>query len=45
MGEMKKRYDTVNEKLWNLAIRLDTMSKGQVLVPYSPNWMRSWENL
>ena len=27
MEEMKKTYDTVNEKLWNLRTRLDTMSK------------------
>ena len=26
---MKKRYDTVNEKLWNLETRMDTMSKDQ----------------
>ena len=25
MEEMKKRYDTVNEKLWNLETRMDTM--------------------
>ena len=30
MEEMKKRYDTVNEKLWNLEIRMDRMSKEQV---------------
>ena len=29
MEEMKKRYDTLNEKLWNLETRLDTMSKDQ----------------
>ena len=29
MKEMKKRYDTVNEKLWNLETRMDTMSKDQ----------------
>ena len=29
MEEMKKRYDTVNEKLWNLETRMDTMSKDQ----------------
>ena len=29
MEEMKKRYDTVNEKLWNLETRIDTMSKDQ----------------
>ena len=27
MEEMKRTYDTVNEKLWNLRTRLDTMSK------------------
>ena len=26
---MKKRYDTVNEKLWNLETRMGTMSKDQ----------------
>ena len=26
---MKKRYDTVKEKLWNLETRMDTMSKYQ----------------
>ena len=26
---MKKRYDTVNENLWNLETRMDTMSKDQ----------------
>ena len=29
MEEMKKRYDTVNEKLWNLETRMDTMGKDQ----------------
>ena len=29
MEEMKKRYDTVNESLWYLEIRLDIMSKNQ----------------
>ena len=29
MEEMKKRYDTVNEKLWNLDTRMDTMGKEQ----------------
>ena len=29
MEEMKKRYDTVNEKLWNHETRMDTMSKDQ----------------
>ena len=29
MVEMKKRYDTVSEKLWNLETRIDTMSKEQ----------------
>ena len=29
MEEMKKRYDTVSEKLCNLEIRMDTMSKEQ----------------
>ena len=27
--EMKKRYDTVSEKLWNIETRMDTMSKEQ----------------
>ena len=27
MEEMKKRYDTVNDKLWNLETRMKTMSK------------------
>ena len=30
MEEMKKRYDTVNEKLWNLDTRMDTMGREQV---------------
>ena len=29
MQEMKQRYDTVNEKLWNLKTRMDTMSRYQ----------------
>ena len=29
MEEMKKRFDTVNEKLWNLETRMDTLSKDQ----------------
>ena len=29
MEEMKKRYHTVNEKLWSLETRMDTMSKEQ----------------
>ena len=29
MEEMKKRYDTVNEKLWNLDTRMDTMGREQ----------------
>ena len=29
MEEMKKWYDSVNEKLWNLETRMDTMSKDQ----------------
>ena len=29
MEEMKKRNDTVNEKLWNLETRMDTMSRDQ----------------
>ena len=29
MEEKKKRYDTVNGKLWNLETRMDTMSKDQ----------------
>ena len=27
MEEVKKRYDTVNEKFWNLEPRMGTMSK------------------
>ena len=27
--EMKKRYETVNDKLWNLETRMDTMSGDQ----------------
>ena len=30
MEGMKKRYDTVNEKLWTLETRMDTMGKDQV---------------
>ena len=30
MEQMKKRYDIVSEKLWNLENRMDTMSKEQV---------------
>ena len=29
MEEMKKRYDTVSENMWNLETRMDTMSKEQ----------------
>ena len=29
MQEMKQRYKTVNEKLWNLETRMDTMSRDQ----------------
>ena len=29
MEETKQRYDTVNDKLWNLEERMDTMSKDQ----------------
>ena len=29
MEEMKKRYDTVNEKLWKLDTRMDTMGREQ----------------
>ena len=29
MEEMKKRYDTVSGKLWNLETRMDTMSMEQ----------------
>ena len=29
MEEMKKRYDTVNEKIWTLETRMDTMGKDQ----------------
>ena len=31
MEEMKKRYYTVNEKLWNLDTRMDTMGKKKAL--------------
>ena len=27
MEEMKKRYDTVNDKLWNLETRMDALSR------------------
>ena len=30
---MKKRYNTVNEKMWNLETRMDTMSKDQAESP------------
>ena len=30
MEETKKRYDTVNGKLWNLETRMDTRSKDQI---------------
>ena len=29
LQEMKQQYDTLNEKLWNLETRMDTMSKDQ----------------
>ena len=29
MEEMKRRYETVNDKLWSLETRLDTMSRDQ----------------
>ena len=29
MVEMKRRHDTVSEKLWNLETKMDTMSKDQ----------------
>ena len=29
LQEMKQRYETVNEKLWNLETRMDTMSRDQ----------------
>ena len=29
MEEMRKRYDTVSDKLWSLETRMDTMSKEQ----------------
>ena len=29
MEEMKKRFETVNDKLWNLETRMDTMSQDQ----------------
>ena len=29
MQEMKQRYDTVNEKMWDLETRMDTMSRDQ----------------
>ena len=35
MEEMKKRYDTVNEKLWNLDTRMDTMGKEQAESSYA----------
>ena len=35
MEEMKKRYDTVNEKLWNLGTRLDTIGKDQAESSYA----------
>ena len=33
MQEMKQRYDTVNENLWNLETRMDTMSRDQAESP------------
>ena len=33
MVELKKRYDTVSEKLWNLETRMDTMRKEQAENP------------
>ena len=33
MQEMKQRYDTVNNKLWSLETRIDTMSKDQAENP------------
>ena len=30
MEEVKKRYDTVNENLWNLNTRMDAMAQEQV---------------
>ena len=43
MEEMKKRYDTVNEKMGSLETRMDQWAriKLKVLVPYSINWMLS----
>ena len=35
MEEMKKRYDTVNEKLWNLATRMVIMSKDKAENSYA----------
>ena len=35
MEEMKKRYDTVNEKLWNLATRMAIMSKDKAENSYA----------
>ena len=29
MQELKQRYKTVNEKLWNLETRMDTMNRDQ----------------
>ena len=43
MEEMKKRYDTLNEKMGSLETRMDQWAriKLKVLVPYSINWMLS----
>ena len=43
MEEMKKRYDTVNENLWNLDTRMDTMGREQAesSCVISPNRMPS----
>ena len=43
MKEMKKRYDTVNEKLRNLETRMDTMSKdeAEIFCAIQSNWMLS----
>ena len=35
MQDIKQRYDTVNEKLWNLETRMDTMSRDQAESSYA----------
>ena len=41
--KMKRRYETVNDNLWNLETRVDTVSRdqGESSCAISPNWMRS----